>query len=140
VGEGIAASGVPREQIFLTTKIRNTDHKDPEKALEESLQKLGTTYLDLCKRASSSLLYVLFVERGSGLLHWPAPMTKDYGPDRTIDWLDTWKAMEGLYRKYPDKLKAIGNVAQHVYFRSAALNYLIATLWIQVSPMSRFHS
>lgn len=41
-------------------------------------------------------------------MHWPAPMTKDEEPDRTIDWLDTWKEMERLYKKHPEKLRAIG--------------------------------
>jgi glycerol 2-dehydrogenase (NADP+) len=48
VGEGIAASGVARDSIFLTTKLDNPDQKEPEAALESSLSKLGTTYLDLC--------------------------------------------------------------------------------------------
>lgn len=47
-------------------------------------------------------------------MHWPAPMTtspetgKPDGPDRSIDWIDTWKAMEKLYKENPNKLKAIG--------------------------------
>jgi glycerol 2-dehydrogenase (NADP+) len=43
-------------------------------------------------------------------MHWPAPHTKDIPPkpERSIDWLDTWKKMEELYKKYPNKLKAIG--------------------------------
>lgn len=48
VGEGIRASAVPRNQIFLTTKLANTDHHRPEEALQDSLKKLGTDYLDLC--------------------------------------------------------------------------------------------
>lgn len=41
-------------------------------------------------------------------MHWPAPMTRDGMPDKSIDWLDTWKAMEKLYEAHPDKIKAIG--------------------------------
>jgi glycerol 2-dehydrogenase (NADP+) len=48
VGEGIKASGVPRNEIFLTTKLNNPDQRDPHKALEFSLSRLGTPYLDLC--------------------------------------------------------------------------------------------
>jgi glycerol 2-dehydrogenase (NADP+) len=48
VGQGIKASGVPRESFFLTTKLDNPDQKNPDQALEDSLSKLGTTYLDLC--------------------------------------------------------------------------------------------
>ncbi|KAJ6595684.1 Aldo keto reductase [Mycena vulgaris] len=92
VGEGIAASGVARESFFLTTKLDNPDQKEPEAALESSLSKLGTTYLDLW------------------LMHWPAPMTKDTPAlaDKTHDWLDTWKSMEKLYKAHPEKLRAIG--------------------------------
>jgi glycerol 2-dehydrogenase (NADP+) len=35
-------------------------------------------------------------------------MTKEMNPDKTHDWLDTWKTMEKLYEAHPDKLKAIG--------------------------------
>ena len=54
VGEGIKASGVPREDIFLVTKLSNVDHKRPDEALEDSLQALGTSYLDLCKSSNSA--------------------------------------------------------------------------------------
>ena len=49
VGEGIKASGVPREEIFLTTKLNNPDQRKPLAALEYSLQQLETPYLDLCE-------------------------------------------------------------------------------------------
>jgi glycerol 2-dehydrogenase (NADP+) len=48
VGQGIKASGVKREDIFLTTKLDNPDHTRPEEALQDSLKKLSTPYLDLC--------------------------------------------------------------------------------------------
>ena len=48
VGQGIKASGVKREEIFLTTKLDNPDQKRPKEALLESLKKLDTPYLDLC--------------------------------------------------------------------------------------------
>lgn len=48
VGEGIKASGVPRSKIFLTTKLNNIDHKDVLGALNNSLELLGTDYVDLC--------------------------------------------------------------------------------------------
>ena len=41
-------------------------------------------------------------------MHWPAPMTKDWKADKTHDWLTTWKDMEAVYEKHPDKVKAIG--------------------------------
>jgi len=91
VGHGIKASGVPRESFFLTTKLANNDHTRVEEALAFSLKQLDTEYLDLW------------------LMHWPAPMLEDYsGPARSVDWLDTWKAMEKLHKAYPEKVRAIG--------------------------------
>ena len=48
MGEGIKASGVPRSDIFLTTKLNNIDHEDVLGALNKSLGLLGTDYVDLC--------------------------------------------------------------------------------------------
>jgi glycerol 2-dehydrogenase (NADP+) len=48
VGEGIKASGVPRSDIFLTTKLNNIDHGDVLGALNKSLELLNTDYVDLC--------------------------------------------------------------------------------------------
>ncbi|KAF9445808.1 Aldo/keto reductase [Macrolepiota fuliginosa MF-IS2] len=91
VGQGIKSSGVPRSEVFLTTKIQNCDHNDVEGALNKSLKSLGTDYLDLW------------------LLHWPAPMNADCtGADRSLDWLDTWKKMVELHKANPRKLRAVG--------------------------------
>lgn len=91
VGEGIKASGVPRESFFLTTKLNNCDHGRAAEALEDSLKKLNTPYLDLW------------------LMHWPAPMDAECKvADKSRDWLDGWKSMVKLYKENPNKLKAIG--------------------------------
>nr|VWP01928.1 Aspartyl proteinase [Ganoderma boninense] len=89
VGLGLKASGVPREEIFLTTKLNNTDHRDVPAALDYSLTQLDTPYLDLW------------------LMHWPAPM-KDGKADKEHDWRDTWRAMEKVFKEHPEKVKAIG--------------------------------
>lgn len=49
VGVGIRASGVPREEIFITGKLWNTMHRaeDVEQGLDRTLKDLGTEYLDL---------------------------------------------------------------------------------------------
>lgn len=58
VGRAIAASGVPRDELFVTTKLWNTDHEDPHGAFEASLDRLGLDRLDLY------------------LIHWPTPAKK----------------------------------------------------------------
>ena len=47
VGAAIAMSGIPRENIFVTTKLWNSDHGNPERALDASLRKLKLDYVDL---------------------------------------------------------------------------------------------
>ena len=47
VGQGIKDSGVPRDQIWLTTKLDNTWHHIVEKGIESSLKDLDTDYVDL---------------------------------------------------------------------------------------------
>lgn len=89
VGKGIKASGVPREEIFLTTKLDNVDHRNVQQAFEASLARLDVGYIDLW------------------LMHWPAPM-KNGKADKEWDWLDTWRAMEKIYENNKDKVRAIG--------------------------------
>ena len=67
VGKAIRESGIPREKIFVTTKIWNDQHADPIAAFEQSRKRLGLDYIDLY------------------LIHWPVPERKK-----------TWKAMCGL--------------------------------------------
>lgn len=69
IGDGIAESDVPRDDVFLATKVdpSNLTHDDVIESTEESLEKLGTDYLDL--------LYV----------HWPI---EDYDPEDTLPAFD----------------------------------------------------
>lgn len=79
VGKGIRESSVPREDIFVTTKvwIEDDTYEKTINAFEKSLEKLGLDYIDLY------------------LVHWPT---------KNIE--QTWKAMECLYKK--KKVRAIG--------------------------------
>ncbi|MBI3051342.1 aldo/keto reductase [Candidatus Woesearchaeota archaeon] len=47
VGAAVQKRGIPREEIFITTKLWNADHSNPGKALRQSLSKLGMSYVDL---------------------------------------------------------------------------------------------
>ncbi|WP_436901313.1 aldo/keto reductase [Halovenus halobia] len=69
VGEGIAAADVDRDDIFLATKIwiSNLSHDDVLETAQQSLDRLGTDYLDL--------LYI----------HWPA---REYNPEETLAAFD----------------------------------------------------
>lgn len=89
VGKAIRDSNVPREEIFVTTKVRNTDrgYEKAKKSLEESLERLGLDYVDLL------------------LIHWPANERQFPGKSNEIN-LDTWKAFIELYKE--GKAKSIG--------------------------------
>lgn len=80
VSNAILKSGVPRNEIFLTTKVWNSDqgYHSTLSAFEESLENLQTDYIDLY------------------LIHWPKGALS----------LETWKAMEELYEQ--GRIRAIG--------------------------------
>ncbi|PHH65047.1 hypothetical protein CDD81_3445 [Ophiocordyceps australis] len=81
VGAGIRASGVPRHQIWITTKLFNYDHKQVARALDESLGRLGVEYVDLY------------------LMHWPCSVDAAAKPKAVYkdwDFCDTWREMQKL--------------------------------------------
>lgn len=100
VGKAIKQSGVPRSQIFVTSKLWNNKHHpdDVGPALQETLDDLGLDYLDLF------------------LIHWPVAFKRGddmFPTDKdgniitdNIDYVDTYKAMEKLLKN--GKVKAIG--------------------------------
>ncbi|KAJ8461912.1 hypothetical protein ONZ45_g18123 [Pleurotus djamor] len=92
VGAALKESGVPREDLWLTSKLWNTFHapEDVEPALDESLARLGTDYLDLY------------------LIHWPIAFHKDgtYNRELTADPYPAWKKMEEMVAK--GKVRNIG--------------------------------
>lgn len=82
VGEAIRETDVPREELFVTTKLPNSDHgyDSAMRAFDASIGKLGLDYLDLY------------------LIHWPLPERDRY--------VETWRAFEKLYAD--GRVRAIG--------------------------------
>lgn len=95
VGKAIKESGIKREDLFVTTKLWNTEqgYESTLKASEESLAKLGLDYVDLY------------------LIHWPIEgKTKE-----------TWRAFEKLYQD--KKVRAIGVCNFHEHHLEELLQY-----------------
>lgn len=106
VGAALNASGIARDQIFLTTKVNNSNH-EPERAaasITRSLEELRTDYVDLL------------------LVHWPLPTL--YGGDVTLPWPaleDAFNAggaraigLSNYEREHVDAVRAIATVTPHV--------------------------
>ncbi|WP_239582917.1 aldo/keto reductase [Bacillus tianshenii] len=87
VGKAIKEAGVPREELFITTKVWNADqgYESTLAAFDASMEKLGLEYLDLY------------------LVHWPVKGK----------YVDTWKALEKLYAD--GKVRAIGVSNFHIH-------------------------
>jgi diketogulonate reductase-like aldo/keto reductase len=80
VGSAIAASGIPREDIFITTKLRNGEQGNAHEAFHNSRKALGVDFVDLY------------------LIHWPVPSQGLF--------TEAWKTMEKLYAN--SQVRAIG--------------------------------
>ena len=108
VGEGIRRSGVDRSEIFLTSKLWNTErgYDKAMRAFEKTVSDLGVDYLDLY------------------LLHWPA-VKKQFDNWEEIN-LSSWKALTELYKA--GRIKAIGvsNFYEH---------HLKALMETEIQPM-----
>ena len=108
VGQGIRASGVEREEIFITSKLLNDErgYETTKKAIDKSLINLGVDYMDLY------------------LIHWPVSSFK------RDDWeeinLGTWQAITEAYKA--GKMRAIG-------VSNFTPVYLDALMKTEVQPM-----
>lgn len=90
VGRALQDSKVPRQEIFLTTKLWCKDFRNPEAALDASLKRLRTDYVDLY------------------LMHWPFATKEENGKDvidKDVDYVEVYKALAQLPTS---KAKAVG--------------------------------
>lgn len=90
VGEGVRTCGLPREQIFVTSKVA-AEHKDYDSAarsIDETLEKMGLDYLDMM------------------IIHSPQPWADFRGGDYAEGNRAAWRALEDAYTA--GKLRAIG--------------------------------
>lgn len=87
VGQAIKDSGIPREELFITTKVWNADqgYELTIEAYETSLKKLGLDYVDLY------------------LIHWPGKEL----------YKETWRALETLYKDGRVRAIGVSNFKQH---------------------------
>jgi len=128
VGEGLKeafASGIKREDIFITTKLWCTYHSRVEEALDKSLKSLGLDYVDLYlmhwplamnpNGVSYSCLDYKSLTQSTGN-HEKFPKLPDGSRDLVKDWshISTWKSMEKLMAT--GKVKAIGVANYSVRF------------------------
>ncbi|CAI7678451.1 unnamed protein product [Penicillium pancosmium] len=140
VGRAIKQSGVPRNEIFVTSKLWNNKHhpEDVGAALQQTLESLRLEYLDLF------------------LMHWPVAFKRgdDMFPSDEngnlitddIDYLDTYRAMEALVTT--GKVKAIGisnfskKEAQRVIENAEiipAVHQMELHPWLQQIDFVKFH-
>jgi 2,5-diketo-D-gluconate reductase A len=123
VGRAIAASGLPREELYVTTKLNNGYHRrdDARRAFDESLRKLGLDRVDLF------------------LIHWPLPTRYDGDFESTwrmmtefsAQWGDGRATSVGVSNVEPDHLErivddsghlpAVNQVEVHPYFGNEAV-------------------
>lgn len=89
VGQAVRDSGLDRADVFVTSKLDNGDHAhdDALQAFDRTMEELGLDYLDLF------------------LIHWPLPGKGDF--------VETWKALEEIYRSGRAKAIGVSNFQPH---------------------------
>jgi diketogulonate reductase-like aldo/keto reductase len=111
VGQGLTDSGVPRENVFVCTKLRGSEqgYESAKKALDASLQRLGLDYVDLY------------------LIHWPLPRLNRY--------VESWRAMEELFAEGKTRAIGVSNfLPEHLDRLTAATSVVPAVNQIELHP------
>ena len=118
VGEGVRQSGKPRGELFITSKVWNTErgYDKTLRACEKSLNDLGTDYLDLY------------------LIHWPAN-ARQFGDKADAINVDTWRAMERLVEEKVVRTVGLSNFySSHMAPVLASANIAPAVDQIEYHP------
>lgn len=109
VGIAVKQSGIPREEIFITTKLWNDDHgyDSALKAFDESLKRLQLDYVDLY------------------LIHWPVPNLRK----------ESWRALEKIYSEGRCKAIGVSNyMVRHLEEMKEYANVIPAVNQVEFSP------
>jgi len=93
VGKGIKKASLKRKDLWVTSKLWNTDHRHPERAIEKTLKDLKLAYLDLY------------------LMHWPVAFKDGSTVDTRRPITETWKDMEALVKSNKTRYIGISNFA-----------------------------
>ena len=121
VGDGMRDSGVPRNELFVTTKVWQDDQgfENTLRAFDASLDKLGLDYVDLY------------------LIHWPAPRLNRY--------VETWRAMERLQSDGVIRSIGVSNFHPHHLERLMSETSVVPVInqvelhpWLPQSSVRRF--
>jgi len=109
VGAAIAASAIPREEIFVATKLRNGEHAMAAEAFEASRTALGVDVIDLY------------------LIHWPVPSQGLF--------VDAWRAMEKIYAAGGARAIGVSNfLPDHLDTLLAATTVVPAVNQVELHP------
>ena len=123
IGKALSEYGLPRDEVFLCSKVWKSDpgRENTLKSFEASCRKLGTDYLDML------------------LIHWPKN-----GPDDS-DWIEkvrgSWEAMEELYEQGRVKVIGLSNFLPHhirPLLETAKIKPMVDQLELHVGYMQEF--
>ncbi|CAE6526495.1 unnamed protein product [Rhizoctonia solani] len=128
VGKAIRDSGIPRSEIFVTTKLIDYDHDDPRRGFERSLKELDIEYIDLY------------------LMHWPMARSgsmegRVYQPEESPTFVETWLAMEKLLETGKVKNIGVSNFSiKNLNILLESANVIPAANEVELNPCNPQHA